>query len=102
MAELRLTEDLRPLSDLKSKAAEIVRQVESTGRPVVITRHGRGVAVVLSLERYERYQALAERQALLRDITEAEADISAGRTVPHEEVVSRWEDRLGVKPTDED
>ena len=102
MTSLRLTEDLKPLSDFKSKAAEIVRQVEVTGRPVVITKHGRGVAVVLSIESYERYQALVERQALLRDIVEAEADIVAGRTISHEDVVRRWEDRLGAKLTDED
>ena len=60
MAQMTISEDIRPISDLKARGSEIVTQTTATGRPVVLTRHGRGVAVVLSVEEYERLQRAAE------------------------------------------
>jgi prevent-host-death family protein len=102
MRAIKVAEDVKPLSDLKTRAGDIVRQAEETGRPVIITRHGRGVAVVLSVAAYDEFQALAARVRLQRAIAEAERDVAEGRTVPHEEVVARWEKRLGVELRDED
>jgi prevent-host-death family protein len=53
MAVPRFSEDVRSLSDLKKKAAEILRQVARSRRPVLVTRRGRGVAVLLDLAEYE-------------------------------------------------
>jgi antitoxin YefM len=97
MKPLKLTEDLRPLSDLKSRPNDVVRQVTETGRPVVITRHGRGVAVVISIGEFEEYRAIMEQRELQRALDEAVEDVVTGRTVPHSAVVQRWENRLGVK-----
>ena len=94
MKALKLSEDLKPLSDLKSRAAEVVRQVEETGRPVVITRHGRGVAVVMSLETFETYRALEERLELFRAVQAAEADVVAGRVHSQADVEARLGARL--------
>ncbi len=86
MPSLKLSEDLRPMSDLKSHGADIVRQVQDTNRPVVLTRHGRGVAVVMSLEDYEEIQELRERQSLRAALREAERELDAGAGVPHDRV----------------
>lgn len=86
MPALKLSEDLRPMSDLKSHGADIVRQVQDTNRPVVLTRHGRGVAVVMSLEDYEEIQDLRERQALRAALREAEKELDAGDGIPHDTV----------------
>jgi prevent-host-death family protein len=47
-----------PASDVKENFAEYVRSAEG-GEPVVITRYGRPVAVLLSASRYERMERLA-------------------------------------------
>jgi antitoxin YefM len=93
MARMRLSEDLRPLSDLKTQTSELIQQAQTTGRPVVLTRHGRGVAVLLSLEAFEDLQTSAERQELQRAVDEAERDMAEGRWVEHSEVkakLKRW------------
>jgi prevent-host-death family protein len=46
--------DVRPITDFKVKSAAIVEQTRRTGRPVLITQRGRGVAVVVGLEEFER------------------------------------------------
>jgi prevent-host-death family protein len=90
---LKLTEDLIPLSELKSRAAAVVRQAEETRRPIVLTRHGRGVAVVLSIAAFDELAEAARRRELQRAVEEGEEDIAAGREVGHEEIVAmldRW------------
>ena len=94
---VNLRDGLRPLSDLKSRASEVVRGVQETGRPVVITRHGRGIAVLVSLESFERLQALEELQEIRRAVSEGLEDVEAGRTVSHDELLKRWESKLGVE-----
>ena len=94
MPALKLSEDLKPLSVLKSQAGEVVRQVESTGRPVVITRHGKGVAVVLSVESFERFQQLEANAELFERIKEAENDIKEGRVYTLEEASAHLLERF--------
>lgn len=89
MRALKLSEDIRPVTDLKSSGAEIIRQVES-GRAVVLSRHGRAVAVVLSVEEYEDLQDSAERLTLRRAIEEAEDDVAQGRTLSHDAIRRKW------------
>ena len=93
MPTLKVSEDRRPLSDLKARPSDIVRQVSETGRPVVLTRRGRGVAVVLSVDAFEKLQDAAQRADVQRDVDEAERDLAAGHQVAHEEVeakLKRW------------
>ena len=46
-----------------------------------MTRYGKGVAVVLSLESYEELQASAAKMRLVSALREAERAISEGETV---------------------
>lgn len=90
----RFSEDLRPMTDLKSGGADIVRQAQETGRPVVLTRHGRGVAVVLSVEAYDELLATTQANALRAAIAEADEAVERGQVVAHEQVVRRMRERM--------
>ncbi len=89
MTQLTISRDIRPISDLKAKGSEIVTQAANTG-PVVLTRHGRGVAVVLAVDEYERLQQAAGRGALVSALREGERDVEAGRVVTQEEMRAKW------------
>lgn len=65
MAEALFSKDVRPITDFKAKGSAIVEQARSTGRPVLITQRGRGVAVVVGLEEYER---MREELAFVRAV----------------------------------
>jgi prevent-host-death family protein len=86
MRPLRLDEDIRPLSEFRAGVAGFVRRVSETRRPLVLTQHGRGVAVLLDVREFE---ALRERLALLEDIAAAEDDVAAGRLTDHDEAKAR-------------
>lgn len=82
---VKFSEDVVPLGDLKVNPGKVVRRIDETGRPVLLTSHGRGVAVVQTLEKYEEAQ---EERDFMRAVVAGLADIEAGRVVPLDEVVS--------------
>jgi prevent-host-death family protein len=88
---MRLTEDIKPLSDLQSRAAEILRQVNDSRRPVVITEEGEARAVVLDIQSYE---ALRDATLLLQLAAQGEADFREGRVLPQDKALARVRARL--------
>ena len=66
---------IRPISDLRNNANEISEFCRSEREPVFITKNGTGDMVVMSIETYERQQALIE---LYRKLFESEAEIANG------------------------
>jgi antitoxin YefM len=92
MANIQFDEDIRPISDLKGKAGEIIDHVTESGRPVVLTRHGRGVAVVLSVGEYEHLQAAANRLRLIEALRDGERAIAEGRVASQDDVLAEWAD----------
>jgi len=66
---------IRPISDLRNKANEISELCRESREPVYITKNGSGDMVVMSIETYERQQALIE---LYGKLAEAEAEIANG------------------------
>lgn len=74
-----------PLAAVKNRLSEVVDRVWREHGRVVITRHGRPTAVILSVEDLESLEETLEvlsTPRLLTDIREAEADHRAGRTLP--------------------
>lgn len=71
------------MADLKVHGSAVVEQVVRTHRPVLITRRGRGVAVLVDLGEYERMrEALAFGEAV--DVGLAQA--RRGEFAPNAEV----------------
>lgn len=66
---------IRPISDLRNNANEISDFCHREREPVFITKNGTGDLVVMSIEVYERQQALIE---LYSKLSEAEAEIANG------------------------
>lgn len=66
---------IRPISDLRNKANDISEFCHTSREPVFITKNGVGDMVVMSVETYERYQALIN---LYTKLAEAEEEIANG------------------------
>lgn len=84
--DTRFSEDVVPLTDLKTNPGRIVRHATDAGRPVLLTRRGRGVAVVQSVAEYE---SAIEEMAFMRAVISGLADIEAGREVSWSEAKTR-------------
>lgn len=80
MARMRPSEDVRPVSEFRANAAAFVQQVQGTGRPMILTVHGRSAAVLVDAVEYD---ALLDQLELLRDVRTAEEQLAKGRGVSH-------------------
>lgn len=80
---VKFSQDVVPLGEMKVNPGKIVRRVDETGRPVLLTSHGRGVAVVQGLDEYEAAQ---EEREFMRAVVAGLADIEAGRVMSLDEV----------------
>lgn len=83
MSQPKFSEDVVPLSDIKVNPGKVVGQASETRRPVLLTRRGRGVAVLQSLEDYE---AGSEERDFLRGVVQGMMDLEEGRELDLAEV----------------
>lgn len=68
--------EIIPVTDLRQDVAAALERVRVTKQPLVITQRGRPVAVMVSVEAYER--AEHERQILWR-LARGEREVRAGK-----------------------
>ncbi|MFI5245933.1 MAG: type II toxin-antitoxin system Phd/YefM family antitoxin [Gemmatimonadales bacterium] len=92
MTEVRLSRDVRPLSEFRANIAAFVENVQATNQPVILTQHGRSAAVLLGIEAYER---LLDELELLRDVRDAEQQLEEGLAREHARVETRLRAMLG-------
>lgn len=86
MSAVRFSEDIRPVSEFRANTAAFIEQIQTTRRPILLTQHGRGAAVLLDIAEYER---LVERAEVLEDIRVAEEQIARGEGIPHDQATQR-------------
>ena len=75
---VRFSQDVIPLTDLKTNPGRVVRHAAESHRPVLLTRRGRGIAVMQSVADYE---AAEEERAFMRAVIEGLADLETGQEV---------------------
>ncbi len=91
MRHPKLASDIRPVSEFRANAAELIDRVRSTRRPLVLTQRGHSAAVVLDVN---EYQDLVEEVELLRDIRVAEKQIRAGKGISNRTAKARIRARV--------
>lgn len=91
MQRLKIDRDIRPMSEFRTGIASFLKQVHDTKRPLVITQHGKGVAVLLDVAEYEAMQTKIE---LLEDVQISTAQIDAGAGIAHDEAKAAILDRI--------
>jgi len=91
---MKLKEDIKPVTYMKTRAAELIKKVNDSRRPTIITQNGEATAVVLDIGSYE---ALRDATIILQLVGQGEKDLQEGRFLPQEEVFSRVRARLRSK-----
>ena len=83
---MKMREDIRPVTYLKSRAADLLDQLNKTHRPVVITQNGEARAVIQDAESYERTKTAI---GLLKLSVQGEEDIRSGKINDQDEMFDR-------------
>ncbi len=86
-----LTAQIKPITYLKNKTADLVSQVSESGNTVVITQNGEAKVAVMGVKTYNAWR---KAMALLRLAAHAQADVDAGHTIPQEEAFDAAEEAI--------
>ena len=89
-----ISQDIKPVTYLKSKAADLLKQINETHRPVVITQNGEPRAV---LQDPESYQNMRNAIGILKLISQGEDEIRSGKSKSQQEVFENIENILKDK-----
>ncbi len=85
MSQIKPTEDIRSVTDLKRNTREILDQIHTTGRPVILTVNGRADSVLMDVSMYEKNLQAANFARLLAP---AEQDLEQGHVRPVREFIA--------------
>jgi prevent-host-death family protein len=91
---VRIEHDIKPITYMKTRAAALLRSVEESRRPVIITQSGEPRGVLMD---FESYQDLRQATLLLRLLAQGEADVRGGRVVPQDRIFRELRARLARK-----
>ncbi|MDO9567696.1 MAG: type II toxin-antitoxin system Phd/YefM family antitoxin [Candidatus Desulfaltia sp.] len=91
---MHITSDIKPVTYLKSKTADLLNQINDTRRPVIITQNGEPRAVLQDPESYEN---MRNAIGILKALSQGESDIKNGKIKSQEEVFKEIESSLKDK-----
>ena len=76
---MSLKESIKPITYMKTNAADILATVSETGRPIIITHNGEGKMVIQDIE---SYQAMKEAIAMLKVAAQGRKSAEQGKIKP--------------------
>ena len=91
---MNISQDIKPVTYLKSRAADLLKQINETHRPVVITQNGEPKAVLQDPKSYEN---MRNAIGILQLISQGEDDIRSGKSKSQQEVFEYIESFLKDK-----
>ena len=91
---MNITSDIKPVTYLKSKAADLLNQINETHRPVIITQNGEPRAVLQDPESYEN---MRNAIGILKVLSQGELDIKNGKIKSQEKLFNEIESSLKGK-----
>ncbi len=88
---MKLSRDIQTVSEFKQNASKLIKQVNATGRPIVLTLNGKPAAVIQDVESYERMAEAADHELTIMALDEALKDFDERKTWPtHDEVFTKF------------
>jgi len=86
-----LYQSIKPISYVKSHAAEIIRELNEKHGTMIITQNGEARAVIQDIVEFERIQ---EALALLKMLAQGQKDFKEGKTIPADQVLQELDDMI--------
>jgi prevent-host-death family protein len=88
---MQLSQDIKPISYLKAKTAEVINSVNENHKTIIITQNGEAKAVVQDIKTYENLQNSLN---MLKLIVQSENDIENNNTISQDEMFDELEKKL--------
>ncbi|MEN6469725.1 MAG: type II toxin-antitoxin system Phd/YefM family antitoxin [Smithella sp.] len=91
---MNISKDIKPITYLKARAPELLKQINETHRPVLITQNGELKAVLQDPQSYENTRNAI---GILKLLSQGEEDIKKGKLKSQKQVFAALENILKVK-----
>ena len=91
---MNISRDIKPVTYLKANAADLLKQINETHSPVIITQNGEPRAVLQDPKSYEN---MRNAIGILKLISQGERDVRNGRVKSQEDVFKDIENSLKEK-----
>jgi len=88
---MNIKNDIKSVSYLKNRAADILNQINTTRRPVIITQNGEPRAVLQDPESYEN---MRNAIGILKLLSQGETDLKNGEVLSQESVFANLERKI--------
>jgi len=88
---MNISTDIKPISYLKSKAADLLKQINETHRPVIITQNGKPRAVLQDPESFEK---MKNAIGILKILSLAEEEIKNNNVMLNDLVIEKIQEKL--------
>ena len=88
---MNISSDIRPVTYLKSRAADLLKQINETHRPVIITQNGEPRAVIQDPQSFED---MRNAIGILKLISMGEEDIKNENILEQEAVFKNIEEKM--------
>jgi prevent-host-death family protein len=91
---VNLKDNIKPISYIKTNAADMMKYVNDNKNSIIITQNGEAKAVLVDIE---SYQTMKDAFNLLKIIKLSEKDVKAGNYRDSEQVFSDLKTRISKK-----
>jgi PHD/YefM family antitoxin component YafN of YafNO toxin-antitoxin module len=89
---VNLKEDIKPISYIKTNAAQMVDYINEHKNPIIITQHGEAKGVFLDIE---SYQDMINALSLMKLLQFSEKSIREGKVYDSDQVFSELRKKIG-------
>jgi prevent-host-death family protein len=73
---ISISKDIEPLSEFRKKTGDFVKRLKKEKQPIILTQHGKSVAVLMDVSESERFTKKLE---MLEDLLEAKQQVELGK-----------------------
>jgi antitoxin YefM len=90
MKQINIANDIIPVAKFKVQVSKCLKNIKSTGRPMVITQNGKPAGVLLSPDDYDE---LVYQKSLIESINRGLSDVNSGNIFTTQELKAELEKR---------
>jgi prevent-host-death family protein len=88
--------DIIPVSDLRQDTAKIMKRLQDSKEPLIITQRGRAAAIMISIEAYKQSE---QDKELLRLLAKGDREIEIGQGYNLNDVLAEADALLDQEPS---
>jgi len=88
---MNIKEDIKPISYIKTNAADMLKRVNDTHHPMIITQNGEAKAVLLDTE---TYQSMINSIGILKIMSQSENDIEKGELTDQDQLFNNFDKKI--------